>query len=261
MRVAGIHLLQTLRLVDSQRRSAVAVLDGAAHLVSLRLVGDDDAVIAALPHDAAVVAVDAPLAVPGERGQRDVERVLAWCDIPAFPVSGARLTQVHGGARGVALHPRLAAWPRVVEALPDQLLRQLAWEREHPPGSPALALGEYRARWLGLRPPAYRPKGPGRARPAGLAPAHALLAGVLDLRGWTPAPAAGDDWAALADAARLDALASAYLALRLARGGDAETVSVGTPARGEIVLAADASLRARVAVNLERLRGDGAVKI
>lgn len=261
MRVAGIHLLQTLRLVGSPRRSAVAVLDGDARLVALRLADDDDAVIAAVAPEAAVVAIDAPLAVPQERGQRDVERVLAWCDIPAFPVAGARLARVHGGARGVALAPRLAAWPRVVEALPDQVLRQLAWERAHPPGVPAPSLADYRAGWLGLRPPGYRAKGPGRARPARFAPAHALLAGVLDLDGWAPDPAPADDWAALADAARLDALACAYLALRLAREGASGTVTVGTPARGEIVLAAGASLRERVGVNLERLRREGAVRI
>lgn len=261
MRVAGLHLMQTLPLVDSPRRSAVAVLDGEGRLERLALADDDDAVIAALPADAAVVALDAPLAVPDERGQRDVERVLAWCDIPAFPVASARLARVHGGARGLALAPRLAAWPRVVEALPDQVLRQLAWERPHPPGAPALPLGEYRAAWLGLRPPAYRAKGPGRARPAGFAAARALLAGVLDLVGWAPEAAPADDWAALADAARLDALACAYLALRLARDGGAGTVTVGSRERGAITLAAGPDLRGRVAVNLERLRAERSVRI
>ena len=33
----------------------------------------------------ALVVVDAPLVVPNESGQRDVERILAWCDVPAFP--------------------------------------------------------------------------------------------------------------------------------------------------------------------------------
>ena len=261
MRLLGLHLLQPLRMVATPRRSALAEVDPAGRLRALRLLGDDEEVLGALPPGPALLAVDAPLVVPDEDGQRDAERVLAWCDIAAFPVSARRMRQVHGGARGAALARRLAAAGReVVETLPDLVLREIAWERDHPRSAPALDLGDYRARWLAVRPPPYRAKAAGRARAAGLAPAAALLGSVLDLDGWVPDPDP-DDWAALHDAARLDALACAYLAWRRAREGERGTLTLGNPARGRLVLPADANLRGRVGVNLERLRAEGAVRI
>jgi hypothetical protein len=91
-----------------------------------------------------------------------------------------------------------------------------------------------------------------------MARAHELLAGVLDLGGWTPGPA-GDDWAALHDAARLDALCCAYAALRLARGEGAATV--GDPASGHVAFPADANLRGRVALTVARLAAEGTVAV
>ena len=259
MRVVGIHLLQTLDLVGSPRRSAVARLDGAGQLEALALADGDDEVTAAVPDEAAWVVVDAPLAVPNPRGRRDAERVLAWCDVPAFPVSRERLERVFGGARGVALARALARPGRELrETLPDLVLRELEWEREHPPDAPALDLADYRPAWLGVRAPAYRPKGRGRARPAGMARAHDLLSGALDLGGWTPDPD-GDDWGALHDAARLDALCCAYTALRLARGEGAATV--GHPASGHVAFPADANLRGRVELTRRRLAAEGAIAL
>ncbi|WP_217912700.1 DUF429 domain-containing protein [Miltoncostaea marina] len=257
--VAGLHLLQGVELVGSPRRSALATLDAEGRLTGLELLQHDAEIVRAVDAAApAVLVVDAPLAVPGERGRRDAEAVLAWCDVPAFPVSRRRLAQVHGGMRGPALAPDLRRpGRRVVETLPDAVLRQLAWEREHPPGAAPIPLADYRAAWLGVRPPAYRPKGVGRARRAGMPAAHALIAGAVDLGGWTPG-AAGDDWEAIADAARLDALLCAYAALRLLRGA---AVVVGTPERGEVALPADANLAARLAATLARLRAEGAVAI
>jgi predicted nuclease with RNAse H fold len=244
-------------LVTSPRRSAVARLDDAGRLESLELARDDDELLGLVPDDAAWLCVDAPLAVPNETGSRDAERVLAWCDVPAFPVSRRRLAQVHGGARGVGLAPSLARSGRGVrETLPDLVLRELAWERSHPPDAPAMDLGDYRPAWLGVRAPAYRAKGRGRARPAGLAQAHALLAGAVDLGGWTPRTD-GDDWEALRDAARLDALCCAYAALRLARGEG--TATIGAPETGHVAFPADANLRARVALTVERLAAEGAI--
>ena len=137
--VAGIHLLQGLELVATPRRSAVARLDAAGRLTALDLAATDDEIAALVEGaDLGAVAVDAPLHVPNETGRRDCEAVLAWCDVAAFPSSRRRLAQVHGGLRGEALAPRLAAPGRaVLEALPDQVLRQIAWEREHPPDAPA----------------------------------------------------------------------------------------------------------------------------
>ena len=257
--VAGIHLLQGLELVDTPRRSAVARLDPEGRLTALDLASPDDE-IAALVGDAGVraVAVDAPLHVPNATGRRDAEAVLAWCDVAAFPSSRRRLEQVHGGVRGEALAPRLEAPGRaVLEALPDQVLRQIAWERDHPPGAPAIDLLDYRTAWIGVRAPVFRPKGTGRARPDGTLAAWRLLDGVVDLGGWAPAPPA-DDWAAIADAARVDAICCAYAALRTVRGS---AVSIETGGGSRLTLPADGNLASRVAMTLERLRGEGAIRI
>jgi predicted nuclease with RNAse H fold len=258
--VRGLHLRQGLDLIDTPRRSAVAVLDAGGGLVALDLARDDEEVIdlvAAAP--GRPLAVDAPLEVPNPTGRRDLETVLAWCDVPAFPVSARRLAQVFGGARGVALAPALAplAHP-LLEALPDQVLRQIAWERDHPVDAPAMDLADYRAGWLGVRPPPYRPKGVGRARPEGTRAAWALLSHVLDLGGWTPA-SAPDDWEAIADAARIDALCCAYAALRLERPD--EHAVLGAAGHGRAVLPADANLRARIDLTLRRLRGERTIAI
>jgi predicted nuclease with RNAse H fold len=256
MIVVGIHLLQSIGLIGSGRRSAVALVDETRRLRRLDLADGDDQVLAAVPEDAAWVCVDAPLAVPNREGSRVAERVLAWCDVPAFPVSLRRLETVFGGARGLALAPALARPGRTVrETLPDLVLRELEWERAHPPRAPAMDLADYRPAWLGVRAPAYRPKGGGRARPAGMPRARQLLAGVLDLGGWTPRTV-GDDWDALDDAARLDALCCAYAALRLARGECVATV--GDPASGQVVFPADANLRGRVELTLRRLAAEAA---
>jgi hypothetical protein len=261
VRLAGLHLVQDLRLIGSPRRSAVAEVDADGRLIRLDLAGDDEEVLAALPPAPALVVVDAPLVVPDGAGQRDVERVLAWCDAQPFPVSARRMAQVFGGARAVGLAPALrAGGRRAVETVPDLVLRELTWEREHPPGRPPLELGAYRAAWLGVRAPVFRAKAAGRARPAGLAPARALIAAHLDLGGWAPAPAP-DDWQALHDAARLDALACALVAWRHLAGRGATTLTLGTPERGEVLLPADANLAGRLAVNLDRLRGEGAIAI
>lgn len=257
--IAGVHLLQPLDLVSSPRRSAVALVDLEGRLTSLDLAADDADLLGRIPAETGWVVVDAPLAVPNETGRRDVETVLSWCDVPAFPVSARRLAQVLGGARGPGLAAALARPGRTVrETLPDLVLREIAWERRHPPGAPAIDLAEYRAAWLGVRAPAYRPKGGGRARPAGLLPAWELLSGVLDLGGWVPG-AGGDDWQALDDAARLDALCCAYAGLRLARGEHA--VSIGTDALGHLTFPADANLRGRIALTLRRLGAEGALRI
>jgi predicted nuclease with RNAse H fold len=254
MIVVGIHLLQPIDLVGSRWRSAVALVGGGGELQALDLADADEEVIAAVPEEAAWLCVDAPLAVPNREGSRPAERVLAWCDVPAFPVSMRRLETVFGGARGVTLSPALAQPGRTVrETLPDLVLRELEWERAHPPGAPAMDLADYRPAWLGVRAPSYRPKGRGRARPAGMSRARDLLADVLDLGGWAPR-AGGDDWDALHDAARLDALCCAYAALRLARGEGAATV--GDPASGLIAFPADANLRGRVELTLSRLAAE-----
>jgi predicted nuclease with RNAse H fold len=254
----GLHLQQGLDLVGTPRPSVLVAVDAGGRLVEMRSLGDDGELLAALPAGEAPVAVDAPLAVPNETGRRDVETLLAWLDVPVLPASRRRLHQLHGGLRGETLLGGLAAGGRpVAETVPDLVLRVLAWERDHAPGAPAMDLGAYRAAWLGMRAPRYRPKGAGRAHPAGMAAAHALLAGALDLGGWAPHPAP-DDWRAIEDAARLDALACAVAAHRLVTD-PARCLVVGGPDGPALVAPADPALRARAAVNLERLRAEGAV--
>jgi len=258
--VLGLHLVQGLDMVSTPRRSALARLDGEGRLTALDLAGPDEEILAlARGDDAAALVVDAPLEVPDDRGRRDVEAVLAWCDITAFPVSLRRLEKVHGGARGVALAPALDRPGRALrETIPDAVLRQIAWERDHPLGAAPLDLEEYRAAWLTVRAPAFRAKGAGRARPEGIVAAWRILGEVLDLAGWAPAPPSGD-WAAINDAARIDALCCAYAALRMGRS-DAHA-SIGAPGHGQMTLPADANLAGRIALTLARLRGEGAIRI
>lgn len=257
--VLGLHLVQQLALVDSPRRSVIARLDDAGRLDGLWRAGSDDDVAARVAEaGGAALVVDAPLAVPSERGRRDVEVVLSWCDVSAFPVSARRLRQVTGGTRGADLAAVLAAPGRwTAEGLPDQVLRQIAWERDHPPDAPPIDLGAYRTAWIGVRAPAYRPKGAGRARPEGLTAAWTLLAGVVDLGGWHPAGAGGDR-SAVDDAGVIDAVCCAYAARRVEDGSG---VLVGSAERGRMALPADANLRDRLALTLGRLRAEGAIAV
>ena len=258
--VLGLHLVQGLDMVSTPRRSALARLDGQGRLSALDLAGADEEILALVASaDSEVLVVDAPLEVADDRGRRDVEAVLAWCDITAFPVSRQRLEKVHGGARGVGLAPALARPGRVVrETIPDAVLREIAWERDHPADAPALDLADYRGAWLALRAPAFRAKGAGRARPDGIAAAWRLLGEVLDLGGWAPGPPS-DDWGAINDAARIDALCCAYAGLRMRRGE--ASAPIGAPGHGQMTLPADANLAGRIALTLERLRGEGAIRI
>ena len=255
--VLGLHLVAHLGLVSSPRRSVLARLDASGRLAALETAAGDDEVAALVAsHDARLVVADVPLEVPEGGGRRDAEAVLAWCDVAAFPVSARRLETVFGGARGVGLRPALTAGGRrAVEALPDQVLREIVWERDHPPDGPPLDLGDYRAAWIGVRAPRYRPKGEGRARPEGVLEAWRILSEAVDLGGWSPAPAP-DDWAAIADAAVIDAVLCAYAGLRLRAGTG---VTVGSPGRGVVALPAGADLRARLAATTERLAAEGTI--
>jgi hypothetical protein len=249
---AGIHLAQGLAPGRPPGPSAVAVLDAAARLVALREAGDDQEIAALVPAGADL-AVDAPLAVPNATGRRPIEELLAWCDVPLFPVSRRRLEALHGGVRGERLALRLAHAGRMDEAAPDLVLRELAWEREHAGG--ALDPLEYRERWLAIRPPVYRPKR-GRAKPAGIGPAFDLLAGVIDTGGWRPDPAGGDR-DLIAAAAGLDALAAAYAAVRAARPRLGGSVTAGEPGTGRLTFPADVNLARRITGHRDRLAAEG----
>jgi predicted nuclease with RNAse H fold len=251
---AGLHLQQRRDLVGGGHPSAIALLGTDGALREVRLLEEDAEILSAVPAGARLV-VDAPLAVPNEAASRPLEKLLAWLDIAAFPASRARLEKLHGGIRGEELRPGLAGRAaEVAEGLPDATLRQIMREREHPDVLTAEDLGEYRAAWLGLRAPRYRPKGTGRAAPEGIRAATAILAEAVDLGGWAPAEDP-DDWRAIADAAVIDAVACAVAARR---GDDPDrSLRLGAPERGEALLAADAAMRERAAINVARLRAAG----
>lgn len=262
MRAVGIHLVQDARRHDAPARSAVAEITPANRLSGVRMCRSDEEIVDAVGGGPALVLVDAPLAIPAVTGRRDVEHVLAWLDIAAFPVTPARMQKAYGGARGVGLATALGSLDVghvLAEALPDQVLRQVMWEREHPPGAPSLDLATYRAGWLGVRAPAFRPRG-GRARNDGLAPARHLLAGLADTTAW-PAPTREGDLADLDEAAAIDAVACATLARRcLDAAGDRWAV-IGDARRGRVALAACPEMIDRARVNIERLRAEGTIGI
>lgn len=255
MRFLGLHLLQSVGLVDSPRPSAVAEIDADGALQGLTFAACDAEVLTALGAAPAVVAVDAPLAVVNETGRRDVELVLAWCDVPAFPVSRRRLIQVFGGIRGPALRAAAAPGLDLIETLPDLALRLMLYEETF--GAGLVDLQEYRARWLRLRAPVYRPKGAGRARGAGILEVAAIVGRHVDLGGWAPSTRT-DDWTAIRDAAALDAILCATVARRTSLPG--ATATIGDPARGALVAPVDANLAARIRVNEARLAQDGAIR-
>ncbi len=254
MRAVGLHLSALLPPHPS-RPSALARVDEAGRLTDVVDLATDADVLAAVPRDS-LLAVDTPLDIPNETGNREIERIVAWCDVPLFPVAGARLDKVLGGRRGVSIAPALRERAlRVVEVSPELVLRQILFEESGGISPPDLA--EYRGRWLSIRPPVYRPKGAARAKPAGLEPTARLLGSVLELGDFrlTTDP---DDLEAIADAARLDAIASAYAAHR-ALADPAAVVLLGAQGRGEMLIPTDPNLRNRLEINLARMAAGGEV--
>ncbi len=232
----------------------LAEIDPSGRLVRLEILDTDADIESAVPAGPAVFAIDAPLHVPNERGQRTVETLLSWLDMPAFPVSRARMQQVFGGCRGEALRSALTSPERrLVETLPEAVLRQLSWQRGRPEDGVPLGIAAYRAAWLGTRAPRYRPKGTGRARPDGLVAAADLLSEAVELGDWWPG-VPRDDWDAIADAARLDAIACALVAHRLIHTPEHILILGDEP---PTAILADADMRDRAAINVERMRAEG----
>lgn len=255
MRAIGIHLLQSVDLIDTPRRSIVVEVTPDGAVSQILAVGTVDEIVAAIGQDPACVVVDAPLVVPNETGQRDVERILAWCDVPAFPVSRTRLVSVFGGARGVELASQTPTSATLHETHLDLALRVAMWEQATD-GVP-LDLADYRAQWLGLRAPRYRPKGAGRARPEGILAAAGVLAHVIDLQGWAP-NLVGDDWSLINDAAMVDALVCAWVAHRACVSPE-RTMSVGAHSRGRLLVPVDTNLRTRLTATIARLAAEGTI--
>lgn len=248
-RAVGIHLMPVLSAVDTPRPSVVVEVDSEGAVTSMDDARSLDDIAEAVGDVGAVVVVDAPLAVPDSGGRRTIDELLGWLDTPVLPISRARMDTLYGGARGedLARHDGLRRHD-IAEGFPDLLLRLLAWERVRPVGGVDLAA--FRARWLDLRPTSYRPKGIGRAKPAGLLPAFDLLSDVIDFGGWTPT---GDgDWGMIRDAAVLDAAAGAHVAWRTVHGPKGSTVRIRTDG-AQVLLPCDANLAERIEVNRQRL--------
>jgi hypothetical protein len=258
--VVGVHLEQNLQRVSAGAHSWVVQADHGGVVHVMASAREDGELLEAVGAGHQLIVADAPLAVPGEGGRRDIDRVLQWCDIPLFPAAGRRLRAVHGGARGAALAPALnaassaGAW----EASPDQVLRQLAWEAGEGASPEAMDLARYRELWPLVAAPAYRPRGRRPARPEGLRAAWTLLSGALDMGGWAPEPA--DDDAATEDAGRLDALACALAGVRALKDPP-RAARLGDPVRGRILVPCDSHLSRRIAITLHRLREEGAIAI
>lgn len=242
-------------LIESPRLSALVELgeDGSLSKVGMhRSVGD---IVQAVGPAPAIVAIDAPLVVTNDEGRRDLEHLLHWCDVPVFPVSRRRLQTVFGGHRGAELVDQSPRNAILVETPPDLVLRQFMWHERRP--QRPLDLAVYRTEWIGLRPPAFRPKGAGRARGQGIPHVHQLIGRHVDLAGWAPHPSP-DDWQAIADAAVLDAAACAWVA-RTAITAPEQTLRLGPEVSGYPLIVADDNLRERLVVNADRLRSGGTI--
>ncbi len=260
MRAVGIHLNPDLTRDDPPGQSAVAEIAAGGVLVAVRMCRSNAEIVAVVGASPALVLIDAPVVIPATTvGRRDLEHVLTWLDIPAFPVTSERIQKVHGGVRGPLLAAALPSTLVVAESFPDQVLRQLLWERLHPAGSPPLGLADYRTGWIEVRTPTFRPRG-GRARNDGIAPTRAILADVLDLAAW-PLPERSGDLAALDEAAVIDAVAAAFAAHRCLHAPGDRWVRIGTAERGQVVMPANPDLIARAEVNIARLRDEGTINI
>ena len=247
----GLHLMPLVSGQDERRPSVLASLDDHGRLERLERFGSNEQIAKAVGDGPALVCVDQPLVVLNMQGQRMFEHLLSWCDAPTLPISITRSGTLYGGLRGLDIAALLSGLPlTLAESLPDLTLRHLMWEHENPL---QIDLEAYRARWLGLRVPSYRPKGTGRARPSGLAPASEIVSRAVDLNGWAP-PGTPDDWEAIAAAAELDAIVCAYAAWRaLHTDGGHRTLRFADGAFA--VLATGPNLAERLEIHAERLGG------
>ena len=229
------------------RPSGVAVLDEQGRIEEAAYLTDLDALAAfCLARRAAgpvLVAVDAPLRVPNEHGQRPAERELLRLfgrfHLGAHVASRSRLLRVHGCLRGEQLVALLA---QAFEASPD------GWGWRAPDGCAVVEVYPHAAliAWFGLeRPLAYK-RGSLAARRQGLARLVQLLGELrsadppLQLHGaaWLPPP---DGWEELGSAqvrhleGLLDAVICAHAAHYYHRWGSARCRVLGSRETGQIV--------------------------
>ena len=71
-RVVGLHLMPLTNAVDERRPSVLIELDRDRALSDLRLLTTLDEIVAALPGEATLLAVDQPLVVTNQTGKRDI---------------------------------------------------------------------------------------------------------------------------------------------------------------------------------------------
>lgn len=252
-RTFGVHLMPMLDAVDTPRHSIVVEIDRSRRVRSIERARTVDDIASLLGMDPSLVGVDAPLHVANEHGRRPVDELLAWLDVPVLPMSRARAERVFGGLRGEELARRMGSSVvhELVEAVPDFALRLYGWIGAG--GDADADLADFRAAWLDLRPEPYRPKGVGRARPAGIAAATALIAGHVDLADWRPH--GGDDWQDIDDAGTIDAIIAADCAWCIEHG---HGVLVGGRTGARCALPTVRVLARRIGVNVERMARAGA---
>ena len=173
VRVVGIHLLQSLDLVESPRRSAVARLDDAGRLEALALADGDDEVLGRGAGRGRVGRGRRPRPCRTPEGSRDAERVLAWCDVPGLPRPARRLERVFGGARG-GLAPALLRRPGRSSSRrsPTWCCASSSGSGSTPPARPPSTSPTTGPAWLGVRARAYRPQGRGAGPARRMARAH-----------------------------------------------------------------------------------------
>lgn len=231
---AGVHLAPHA----PDHWSVVALLGDVGSAPKIAYCSTNEDIVTAC-QGATVVLVDAPLAVPNETGRRPLEEILAWCDVPLFPVSRERLKRMKRSANGPRLAADLAQPGRLVaEHAPPLTLRQLAWEEFRPPPAPALSLADYRTLWAQLSVPRIDSASPSATA---VANARRLLETALTL---PDGPLEAID---------LSAISGAYAALRHSERTLGASLDLGTDTSGRVIGPSDGNLRDRVALNAERL--------
>ncbi len=251
MRCIGIDLAWSPR--NPSGGFALEVEGGVAHQVGWRagLTSDEEVVafVAAMSgHGSALVAIDAPLAVPNQEGarpcDREVTRVFGRFQAGAHPANRRALGR-YGGLRGERLARRLVAAgfhrdPHIHRQVPT---RQLVEVYPHP-GMVAL---------FGLERTLKYKRGAIARRRAELGRLETLLLGLA--RG-TPALRPGDDWRRDILALRggalkqyedlLDSLFCAYTAAYCWHHGPTHYVVFGDASQGHILVPVPPDQRARL---------------
>ncbi|MDQ3855352.1 MAG: DUF429 domain-containing protein [Chloroflexota bacterium] len=110
MRFVGIDLAWSLHHTERPETGAV-VLDERGSVLRTEHLGTDDSIVelvtAHTDAEGCIVAIDAPLVVPNETGQRPCEAALQAAGISVYPANRSLFERTLGGVRGEELVRRL----------------------------------------------------------------------------------------------------------------------------------------------------------